>query len=636
MPSPEARLINDPSANVGAVHLGGNRCRFRVWAPHHESIEVVLAGRERRVLPMAPVPRGYHEVVADDIAPGTRYVYRIGEGRELPDPASRSQPEGVHAPSEVIATDGFEWTDGNWFGVPLRDYVMYELHVGTYTPAGTFDGIIPHLHALRELGITALELMPVAQFSGDRNWGYDGVYPFAVQNSYGGPAGLKRLVNAAHAAGLAVVLDVVYNHLGPEGNYLGDYGPYFTDRYQTAWGSALNFDGAHSDEVRRYFIANALHWQTHFHIDALRLDAVHAIHDSSAVTFLEELAETVRLQSDRLNRRFYLIAESDLNNARLILPRTAGGYGLDAQWSDDFHHSLHVLLTGETHGYYSDFGGTEFLAQVLRDGYAYVNKFSPHRGRRHGNSPRLAHTKQFVVCSRNHDQVGNRAHGERFSQLVTYEGLKLAAASVLLSPFIPLLFMGEEYAEEAPFQYFTSHGDPALAEAVRKGRREEFPEFHAEQQVPDPQDPATFQRSKLNHALRQQDGHRVIAEFYREALRLRRELPPIAMAEKETMHVIDVPHHQTVCVHYWTEDEDVFVILCFAPAPGTVNLPVPAGTWQTRLNSADERWNGPGRAIPAEITSNGHVPVELSGTCCVVLHLTVSAAAQVKPQARRS
>jgi len=319
-------------------------------------------------------------------------------------------------------------------------------------------------------------------------------------------------------------------------------------------------------------------------------------------------------------RIFIIIAESDLNNARLILPRALGGYGLDAQWSDDFHHSLHVLLTGEMHGYYSDFGGTEFLAQVLRDGYAYVDKYSPHRGRRQGNSPQLAHTKQFVVCSRNHDQIGNRAQGERFSQLVSFEGLKLAAGSVVLSPFIPLLFMGEEYGEEAPFQYFTSHSDPALAEAVRRGRREEFAAFHTADEVPDPQDPATFCRSKLNHALRKQGKHRVLSEFYREIIGLRRELAPIAFAEKQTMHVIDMPHGQSVCIHYWAEDEAVFVVLCFAAAPVSVEWPLPSGLWRKRLDSAEERWNGSGSSIPAEINSSGSMSLTLPGTSCLVFH----------------
>jgi maltooligosyltrehalose trehalohydrolase len=320
-----------------------------------------------------------------------------------------------------------------------------------------------------------------------------------------------------------------------------------------------------------------------------------------------------------LNRRFQLIAESDANDSRVILPRTIGGYGLDAQWSDDFHHALHVLLTGEKHGYYADYGGTEFLAQVFRGGYAYVNKYSSHRGRRHGNSPRLAQTKQFIVCSRNHDQIGNRADGRRVSQQIPFESQKLAAATVLLSPFVPMLFMGEEYGEEAPFQYFTSHSDPVLAEAVRKGRREEFAAFHEIAEVPDPQDPATFQRSKLNHALRGEGRHRLLSEFYREVLALRRGLPPILFAEKETMHVIDMPHERTICVHCWSEDNDVFIILCFAAKSSKLDLPLPSGKWRKRLDSADARWAGPGTSVAPEIESKGRAELILAGKSCVVL-----------------
>jgi maltooligosyltrehalose trehalohydrolase len=585
----------------------------------HERIELVLTAPERRRVAMTRAERGYHEVLAENVSPGARYCFAI-QGREFPDPASRLQPAGVHEPSQVISQD-FEWSDECWFGLPLRDYLIYELHVGTFTPEGTFDAVIPHLSELKELGVTAVEIMPVAQFSGDRNWGYDGVYPFAVQNSYGGPESLKRLVNAAHKIGLAVVLDAVYNHLGPEGNYFAEFGPYFTERYRTPWGRALNFDGPFSDEVRRYFIENALYWQTDFHIDALRLDAVHSIIDASAITFLEDLADATHKQSERLNRRFHLIAESDSNNARLILPRAIGGFGLDAQWSDDFHHSIHVLLTGEKHGYYSDYGGTAFLAQVLREGYAYVNRYSPHRGRRHGNSPRLAKSKQFVVCTANHDQVGNRANGERFSHLISFEGLKLAASAVAFSPFVPMLFMGEEYADDAPFQYFTSHSDPALADAVRKGRREEFAAFHASGEVPDPQDPATFLRSKLNHALRAEGNHRVLLEFYREAFRLRRELPPIASAEKESMHVIELPHDQIVCIHYWMEGSEVFVAFCFGAQPVTVEVPLPPGEWRLIFDSADARWSGPGTSMPARITSGGAITLTMPATGCVVFSL---------------
>lgn len=342
---------------LGATYLGGRRCRFLVWAPRAERVEVHLIGPRERFVPMAPLERGYHYASVDAVEPGDLYLYRLDGGTERPDPASYYQPHGVHGPSQVVDLSSFVWEDRHWFGLPLQDYIIYELHVGTFTPEGTFDAIIPRLDELKDLGVTAVEIMPVAQFPGSRNWGYDGVYPFAVQDSYGGPEGLKRLVNACHVRGLVVIMDVVYNHLGPEGNYLADFGPYFTDIYRTPWGAAINFDGAGSDEVRRFFIENAIYWITEFHVDALRLDAIHGIRDFSARTFLEELGMSVHDEGERLNRRLYVIAESNFNNARVDLPRYLGGYELDAQWNDDFHHSLHTLLTGEQSGYYEDFRG---------------------------------------------------------------------------------------------------------------------------------------------------------------------------------------------------------------------------------------------------------------------------------------
>jgi len=436
--------MNRHELTLGAIPFDSERCAFRVWAPAAEKAVVHLLSPTDRVVPLKKNELGYHTAIVEGVPAGSDYLYQLDDGPGRPDPASRWQPQGVHGPSR-IADPQFAWTDPSWFGLPLRDFVVYELHVGIFSKEGTFDGVIGHLGELKELGITAIELMPVAQFPGSRNWGYDGVCPFAVQDSYGGPVGLKRLVNAAHEHGLAVVLDVVYNPLGPEGNYLNEFGPYFTDRYHTPWGSALNFDGPHSDEVRRYFIENALYWQTEFHLDALRLDAVHAIRDFSAVPFLEELAAACQRQSDKLNRRFHLIAESDMNMARHILPRELGGDGLAAQWSDDFHHCLHVLLTGEQSGYYEDFKGVSQFAKVWREGYAYTGEYSRQRRRRQGSNPGCNPVKQFVVCSQNHDQIGNRMMGDRLSAALSFDQQRLAAGAVLLSPFVPMLFMGEEY-----------------------------------------------------------------------------------------------------------------------------------------------------------------------------------------------
>ncbi len=455
----------------GAIYLGDGRCRFSVWAPDAQDVDVVLVnaadGPPSRVVSLEPLPTGYYARTVENVAPGQRYKFRIA-GSDKPDPASRSQPDGVHEASEVV-DPSYDWNDGDRLGIPLRDYVLYELHVGTFTPEGPFDGVVEHIAELKEIGVTAIELMPVAQFPGERNWGYDGVYPYAAQNSYGGPDGLRRLVDACHLNGLAVVLDVVYNHLGPEGNYAGNVGHYFTDVYNTPWGAAMNFDGPGSDGVRNYFIENALWWLRDCHIDALRLDAVHAILDHTAYRFIEELGDRVGSLALETGRNIYLIAESSDTDPRLIRERDRGGYGMNAVWTDDFHRSLHTLLTGERDGYYADYGALEQLAKCYEQGFAYTGEYSGFRRRRHGASALGESAERFVVVSQNHDQIGNRPYGERLTQLVGPEEQRLVAGAYLLSPFIPLLFMGEEYGETAPFPYFIDHSDEDLQRAVREG-----------------------------------------------------------------------------------------------------------------------------------------------------------------------
>jgi maltooligosyltrehalose trehalohydrolase len=512
--------------NLGATLLDADRCEFRVWAPQRERVELhLVAPRERRV-PLKKDRGGYYSAVVDDCAEGTRYFYTL-DGQDRPDPASRHQPEGVHGPSEVVGRD-FDWNDAGWKGVALEDYVVYELHVGTFTKEGTFDSAIPKLDSLKELGVTAVELLPVAQFPGDRNWGYDGTYAYAAQTSYGGPRALKRLVDACHERGMAILLDVVYNHLGPEGNYLGEYGPYFTDRYKTPWGLALNFDGPRSDDVRWYFIGSALQWIDEFHFDGLRVDAVHAIVDHSAEPFLQDLCDHVHQRAGKLGRRVNVIAESDLNDPRVISPKDDFGLGFDAQWADDFHHTMHTLLTGERDGYYEGFAPTvSNLARVLSTGYLYTGQHSPYRGRKYGLQPKTKNGAQFVISMQNHDQVGNRLMGDRIAATLPPEKVRLAAAVTILAPFVPMLFMGEEYGETAPFQYFTSHSDPDLIEAVRKGRREEFDDFAWQGEAPDPHDEETFRRSKLNWSLLDRDEHQGMREFYRSLLALRRETPAL-------------------------------------------------------------------------------------------------------------
>ncbi|WP_018291750.1 malto-oligosyltrehalose trehalohydrolase [Verrucomicrobium sp. 3C] len=506
--------------NQGAF-LTLDGCRFCIWAPYRSRCELSLVDPIQRIYPMEKDGTGYWTVTVPEAKPDWLYQYRLDGDREFPDPASRCQPRGVHGPS-AITGDHFPWTDRSWTGLALPDYVLYEIHVGTYTPEGSFAAILPRLPELRKLGIRAIEIMPVAQFPGRRNWGYDGVYPFAVQTSYGGIAGLKTLVNACHEAGVAVVLDVVYNHLGPEGNYLSQFGPYFTDNYRTPWGPAVNFDDADSDEVRGYFLQNAHTWFAEFHIDALRLDAIHAIHDESAFPFLEELALRTREWEREIDRPLLLFAETDRNDPRLVRPRP-GGNGLPAQWCDDFHHALHGLLTGERQAYYVDFRGVTDLAKAFSQGYVLDGRYSAYRRRRHGAPPDGIGRHQLVAFAQNHDQVGNRAHGDRLSSILDFSSRKLAAACLLFSGFLPLLFMGEEYGEPHPFPYFVDHEDPELLEAVRKGRKREFAAFHdgAGDDIPDPAAEATYFSAVLQWELRHAGSHGVLWELHRELLALR-------------------------------------------------------------------------------------------------------------------
>ena len=598
-------------SRLGATYLGNGRCQFMVWAPFVQRLDVHIASPKELIVPLAKGVQGYHQAIVEGVEPGSLYVYRLDGQKERPDPASRFQPQGVHGPSQVVDSR-FAWEEQNWPGLPLEEYIVYELHAGAFTKEGTFEAIISYLDELKDLGITAVELMPVAQFPGDRNWGYDGVYPFAVQNSYGGPEGLRRLINACHKKGLAVVLDVVYNHFGPEGSYIADFGPYFTDRYKTPWGAAINFDGAYSDEVRRFFIENAIYWLTEFHIDALRLDALHAILDISAYPFIEELAEAFHEQTEQLGRQAYLIGESAANNARLIKPKELGGYGLDAQWNDDFHHSLHVLLTGEQNGYYQDFGQLQHLVKAFQEGFVYSGQYSHYRQRRHGISSKDIPAHRFAVCAQNHDQVGNRMNGERLSQLVSFEALKLAAGIVLLSPFMPLLFMGEEYGEIAPFPYFVSHSEPELVEAVRKGRRGEFAAFQWQGELSDPQDEATFLGAKLNHNLREGGQHRILLEFYKQLIQLRKETSALACLSKDNMDIRAVKEHKLLFLHRWKGDSEVIALFNLNNNQESVTLPIPVGHWDKRLDSAEKHWQGKGSIVPEQLDSKGEVTLTIS------------------------
>jgi maltooligosyltrehalose trehalohydrolase len=597
--------------NLGAQLLGEDECSFLVWAPQANRVEVCMGEPQERAIPMQAVGGGYFRAIAKGISSGALYRYRLNHEQERPDPASRHQPKGVHGPSQVIDSR-FHWNDSRWTGLPLEKYVLYELHVGTFTPQGTFDAIIPRLARLKDLGVTAIELMPVAQFPGERNWGYDGVYPYAVQASYGGPLGLKALVNACHELEIAVVLDVVYNHFGPEGNYLADFGPYFTDLYKTPWGQAINFDDAQSDEVRRYFIENALEWVTDFHIDSLRLDAIHAIVDASARTFLEELRAAVHTRAKALGRDVHLIPESNRNDARVVSAPEVSGWGFDAVWNDDFHHSLHVLLTGEQDGYYQDYGGIEDLAGSYQEGFLYAGQYSKFRQKRYGSSSRQIPAKRFVVYAQNHDQIGNRRTGDRLSQSLSFAQLKLAAGLVLLSPYIPLLFMGEEYSERAPFEYFVSHGDAALVEAVRRGRKGEFAKFGWSGDIPDPQSEATFLDSKLNWDLQIVGDHRILWDFYQELLRIRRTVPPLAELDKDAMEVKSFADEKVLLVRRGKASSQVLIVYHFCQAPTELLLPIPSGRWHRTLDSAEQPRGDKGYETPTIIESCGELQLRLN------------------------
>ncbi|WP_353063427.1 malto-oligosyltrehalose trehalohydrolase [Tunturibacter psychrotolerans] len=498
---------------------------FKVWAPGAQKIGVKIGDA---TYPMSgPNEHGWWTASVKQAGPGTDYGFVLGDDpKAWPDPRSQWQPDGVHGLSRLYDQATFAWSDRGWDAMPLARAVIYEFHIGTFTPQGTFDSAIDRLEYLIELGITHVELMPVAAFPGGYGWGYDGASLFAVTEQYGGPDGLKRLVDACHERGLAVLLDVVYNHFGPVGNYSGKYGPYTTERHHTPWGGAINFEGEGSDEVRRFFCDNALMWMRDYHIDGLRLDAIHEYVDRSAVHFMEQLSSEVKALSKELGRRLVLIAESDLNDPRVVTPARDGGYGMDAQWSDDFHHSLFTVLSseGEGKGYYSDFGTHEKLAKALTKNFVQDGSYSKYRRRSHGRPADDLSPHHFLGYIQNHDQVGNRAVGDRVDQTVGIDLAKVAAALVFTAPFIPMIFQGEEFAASTPFLYFADHEDPEMAKAVKNGRRGEFAAFGWNpEDIPDPEDAETFRRSKLKWDEIHQGRHEEMLDWYRRLIQLRRE-----------------------------------------------------------------------------------------------------------------
>jgi len=604
---------------LGAVPVPGQGAHVTVWAPQSATVSVRMLSHPEPLVRLEPTGAGYHAAVVSGLEPGTRYRLVLDDGRELADPASRSQPDGVDGPSEVFDPPAHQWGDGRFTARPLWQHVMYEAHIGTLTPAGTFDSAIAVLDELAELGVTAVEPLPVAQFSGTRNWGYDGVFPYAVQHSYGGPAAFQRFVDAAHQRDIAIVLDVVYNHLGPEGNVLGAYGPYFTDRYRTPWGAAINFDGPGSDQVRRYFVENALTWFRDFHVDALRLDAVHGIVDPTATPFLVELSGATEQLGTLLGRRLDLIAESADNDPRVVSPTAVGGLGLDAQWNDDFHHALHAALTGERLGYYADFGDVGQLARSMSEGFVYQGQYSRHRSRRHGASSTGIEPERFVLFAQNHDHVGNRPQGDRLASLVSPDALRLAAAVLLLSPGVPMLFMGEEYGETAPFAYFVDHADPELREAVRRGRREEMTGLGWMEETADALAERTFQAAVLDQSQRFAPGHAQLWALYRSLIDLRRTHSALTRSARPQAQAY--AHGDVVTLARSDSTESVCSLFNFSAVEAVARLPVPSGgagrpsSWTLLIDSAEPTLGGHGQRQPEMVESQDVVRLVPHGFC---------------------
>ncbi len=572
---------------IGATYVPGKGTYVRIWAPKVEKVEIDWLDRHGPQK-LTKEENGYYVGLFPKAGVGSRYYFVIDGKDRIPDPASRYQPEGVFGPSEVVPCD-FDWEDEEWPGMPFSEWVIYELHTGTFSRRGTFEGIIEDLPRLKSLGVTTLEIMPVAQFSGKRNWGYDGVFPFAVQNSYGGPKGLKKLVNAAHRQGLAVILDVVYNHLGPEGNVLYRCGHYTQDRYQTPWGQALNFDGPWSDEVRRYFLQTVWQWLTEFHLDGLRLDAIQTIFDTAPVPFLEELTLIQEEAEKVVGRSINIIAETDTNDSRILLPSGQGGIGMDAHWNDDLHHAVHAYLTGEKDGYYLDYGNLGQIAKIYRNGVCYDGEYSIYHKSRRGRSYEGVDPRRLVVSSQNHDQIGNRMYGRRLSSLVDFEKLKLAAASIFLSPFTPFLFMGEELAVKNPFLYFVDHSDPNLVKAVQEGRKREFQAFAWRGEPPDPAEQETFDKCILDDKTPVAgDLSGVMTEYYRRLIAISKELRNRYLLEADKFDVEFDPERKRIALQRLEGHHCFSVIFSFSDKSEVHELLTTTVTkWKTVLQSND-------------------------------------------------
>jgi len=552
-------------------------CVFSVWAPFATSVELEIVTQHNRRIEATKMMYGYWKAEDANVGAGDRYFYILdGKGR-LPDPASRFQPEGVHGPSEIINPQSYTWTDNDWKSIPLGRMIQYELHTGIFSPSGNFDGLSDKLPYLQELGVNTIELMPVAQFPGHRNWGYDGVFPFAVQNSYGGPAGLAKLVDACHRNGMAVILDVVYNHLGPEGNYFEDFGPYFSDRYKTPWGKAVNVDDRYADGMINFILQNVRYWLRDLHLDGLRLDAVHAIYDFSADHIMKQISTEVRKLSELTGRKYVLIAESNLNDVRYLHPVEKGGYGLDAQWNDDFHHAVHSCVTGEQGSYYADYSSVEDLAKAIKNTFVLDGVYSIFRKRTFGSHTDDLHGNQFVIFIQNHDHTGNRKNGERLGHLVSADMQKAACGILFLTPNVPMLFMGEEFNARTPFLYFVSHHDGQLNMQVREGRQKEFEELYAGDYdpAPNPDSEDTFHRSKLDWSELNHPSQQDMLDFYKRLISLRKLHPALISTDRRNCAVQVDGKNKTLIIRRWKGRDQLLAFVNLNNIPVEVEYEIP-------------------------------------------------------------
>ncbi|MFH1714844.1 MAG: malto-oligosyltrehalose trehalohydrolase [Elusimicrobiota bacterium] len=559
------------SLKMGANINSDNSVTFRVWAPSAKTITAEIVSQGNRSCEMQRNDKGLWEGTFSQVNAGDKYYYKINNALLRPDPVSRFQPDGVHGPSQIIDPNEYDWTDEEWKGIAIKDTIFYELHIGVFTRRGRFLSVIDKIPHLKKLGITCIELMPICQFPGYRNWGYDGVNLYAPQNTYGAPNDLKALINECHNNGIGVCLDVVYNHLGPEGNYLTDFGKYFTSKYKTPWGDAVNYDDKESAMVRKFIIDNALYWVSEYHIDMLRLDAVHTIFDNSGYNILEEINDNVQKYAEAQKRIINIIAESDLNDVKLIESKNEGGYGLAAQWMDDFHHTIHVALTGEKRGYYEDYTGLNDIAKVVNDNFVYDGKYSNYRKKNHGTDARKFIKDKFITCMQNHDQVGNRAIGDRLNIYLNFSEQKFLACFSVLTPFVPLLFMGQEYSETAPFPYFVDHGDKELIKNVYEGRKREFKSFGWIDDIPNPSAENTFMSAKLHWELISIDEHVAILKLYRDLIKIRKKMKIFHIYENKSVTAQADESPGLVIIKENMDEESVTLIFNFSNQDTNIN-----------------------------------------------------------------